>query len=231
MRIAACSRVILFWIFLVIFFAGVSGSQRTVLAKTYKKGFTYQKISSAMKSRMTGKSYPETGAVISLSELREVKVRYYNFKGKVKKGTLIVNKKIALKTAKIFYQLYRIRYPVQRIRPVDDYNASDKRSMEANNTSAFNYRTIAGSKKLSMHGRGLAIDINPRINPCIRNGRVEPANGKAYKKRNSKKCKGKYRKYMIQRNDKVYKIFKKYGFRWGGDWNSLKDYQHFEYAG
>lgn len=231
MRIAACSRVILFWIFLIIFFAGEGSSQRTVLAKTYKKGFTYQKISPAMKSRMTGKSYPETGAVISLSELREVKVRYYNFKGKVKKGTLIVNKKIALKTAKIFYQLYRIRYPVQRIRPVDDYNASDKRSMEANNTSAFNYRTIAGSKKLSMHGRGLAIDINPRINPCIRNGRVEPANGKTYKKRNSKKCKGKYRKYMIQRNDKVYKIFKKYGFRWGGDWNSLKDYQHFEYTG
>ncbi len=224
-------RAVFVWICMLIFFAGGVGSQRTVQAKTYKKGFTYQKISSEMKSQMTGKSYPKTGAGLSFSELREVSVRYYNFKGKVKSGTLIVNRKIALKTAKIFYQLYRIRYPIQRIQPVDVYDADDRRSMEANNTSAFNYRRVEGSRKLSMHGRGLAIDLNPRINPCIRNGRVDPPNGKAYSKRSVKKCKGKYKKYMIHRNDRVYKIFKKYGFKWGGDWKSLKDYQHFEYAG
>ncbi len=224
-------RAVMLWILFIVLFVRAIGSDPTVQAKTYKKGFTYKKISSTMKSKMRGKSYPKSGAGISFSELREVTVRYYNFSGKSKKGTLIVNKKIALKTAKIFYELYRIKYPIQRIRPVDVYNADDTRSMEANNTSAFNYRKIAGSTKLSMHSRGLAIDINPRINPCVRNGKVDPVNGKVYQKRSVKKCKGKYKKYMIQRNDRVYKIFKKYGFKWGGDWHSLKDYQHFEYAG
>ena len=58
---------------------------------------------------------------------------------------------------------------------------------------------------------------------------VSPHNGKVYKERNVSKCKGKYKENMIQKNDKVYKLFKKYGFEWGGDWNSCKDYQHFEY--
>ena len=202
-----------------------------VQAKTYKKGFEYNKVSSEMQSQMTGKSYPKSGAKISFSELREVKVKYYDFNGKTRSGTLIVNKKIALKIAKIFYELYQIKYPIQRIKPIDAYDADDTKSMEANNTSAFNYRRVEGSTKLSMHSKGLAIDLNPRINPCIRNGKVDPPGGKVYKNRDVSKCKGKYRKYMIHKGDKVYKIFKKYGFKWGGEWYSLKDYQHFEYTG
>lgn len=218
-------------VFLIFLGACVSGKPATVQAKKYKKGFVYNKVSAELKSQMKGKSYPRTGAKISFSELREVEVKYYDFNRNTRSGTLIVNKKIALKTAKIFYELYQIRYPIQRICPIDAYDADDARSMEANNTSAFNYRTVEGSTKLSMHSMGLAIDLNPRINPCIRNGKVDPPNGKVYKNRNVNKCKGKYKKYMIQKGDKVYKIFKKYGFKWGGEWYSLKDYQHFEYTG
>lgn len=221
----------IFVIFLMLLGACFLEQPMAVQAKTFKKGFVYSKVSSEMKSQMTGKSYPKSGAKITFSELREVKVRYYDFKGNTKSGTLIVNKKIALKTAKIFYELYQIKYPIQRIRPIDVYNADDTKSMEANNTSAFNYRRVEGSTKLSMHAMGLAIDLNPRINPCIRNGKVDPPGGKVYKNRNVSKCKGKYRKYMIHKGDRVYKIFKKYGFKWGGEWYSLKDYQHFEYAG
>lgn len=198
-------------------------------AAVYKKGFTYQKLTVKQREAMTGVSYPENGAKISMSSLRAVRVKYINFKGKTKTGTLIVNKKIAKKTAQIFYELYKIKYPIQRIEVIDKYGADDTKSMLANNTSAFNYRLIAGSDKLSNHGKGLAIDINPRINPCVKNGKAEPQNGNVYKNRNVKTCKGKYKKYMIRKNDKVYKIFKKYGFSWGGDWKSLKDYQHFEY--
>lgn len=218
-------------VLLIFLGACAPGKPAVVQAKKYKKGFVYNKLSSELKSQMKGKSYPRTGAKISFSELREVEVKYYDFNGNTRSGTLIVNKKIALKTAKIFYELYQIRYPIQRIRPIDAYDADDTRSMEANNTSAFNYRTVEGSTKLSMHSMGLAIDLNPRINPCIRNGKVDPPNGKVYKNRNVNKCKGKYKKYMIQKGDKVYKIFKKYGFKWGGEWYSLKDYQHFEYTG
>lgn len=200
-------------------------------AKTYKPGFTYRKLTPAVKRQIRGKSFPVSGSKISYSSLRLVTVKYYDFKGKTRTGKLIVNKKIARRTVKIFSELYKIRYRIQRIKLVDCYHADDNKSMEANNTSAFNYRVVEGTNKLSKHGMGMAIDINPRINPCIRGGKLEPANGRVYRTRNVKKCKGKYKKYMIHKNDKVYRIFKKYGFSWGGDWKTLKDYQHFEYTG
>ena len=111
---------------------------------------------------------------------------------------------------------------------VDEYDADDEASMAANNTSAFNYRKIANSNKMSKHSQGLAIDINPQINPYITSYGIAPKNGKIYKNREVKSCQGKYRNYMIHHGDKVYRIFKKYGFRWGGDWKHSKDYQHFE---
>lgn len=200
-------------------------------AKTYKPGFTYRKLTPAVKKQIRGKSFPVSGSKISFSSLRIVTVKYYDFKGKTRTGKLIVNKKIARRTVKIFSELYKIRYRIQRIKLVDCYHADDNKSMEANNTSAFNYRVVEGTNKLSKHGMGMAIDINPRINPCICGGKLEPANGRVYRTRNVKKCKGKYKKYMIHKNDKVYRIFKKYGFSWGGDWKTLKDYQHFEYTG
>lgn len=197
-------------------------------AAVYKKGFTYQKLPKRIKKKITGVSYKKN-PYIKYSDLRYVKVRYYDFSGKIQYGELIVNKKIARKTVKIFYELYRIKYPIQRMRLVDEYGADDEKSMRANNTSAFNYRTVAGTNKLSKHALGLAIDINPRINPYINSkGVLTPKNGKAYRIRNKKKCKGKYAKYMIKKNSRITKIFKKYGFTWGGDWVYSKDYQHFQ---
>ena len=194
---------------------------------TYKKGFTYETISPKIEKRITGKSYRKNKNV-KLSDLRYVQVLHYGFDGKVKHGELIVNKKIAKKTVKVFYELYQKKYRIQRMRLIDDYNANDNKSMSANNTSAFNYRVISGTKKLSNHSYGLAIDINPRINPWVKGNKVSPSNGKVYKQRKTSKCKGKYKRYMIHKNDTAYKIFKKYGFSWGGEWRSSKDYQHFE---
>ena len=181
---------------------------------TYKKGFTYETISPKIEKRITGKSYRKNKNV-KLSDLRYVQVLHYGFDGKVKHGELIVNKKIAKKTVKVFYELYQKKYRIQRMRLIDDYNANDNKSMSANNTSAFNYRVISGTKKLSNHSYGLAIDINPRINPWVKGNKVSPSNGKVYKQRKTSKCKGKYKRYMIHKNDTAYKIFKKYGFSWG----------------
>ncbi|EET61812.1 fibronectin type III domain protein [Marvinbryantia formatexigens DSM 14469] len=196
-------------------------------AYLYKEGFYCEKIPAAVKKRMMGKSY-RTNSHIKLSDLRYVRVLYYDYNGKIKSGELVVNRKIAKKTVKVFYELYQIKYPIQKMVLVDNYGGSDEKSMSANNTSAFNYRTISGSRSLSNHAYGMAIDLNPMVNPYVKNGRVSPANGKLYKERNVSKCRGKYKKNMIHKNDKVYKIFKKYGFTWGGDWSSPKDYQHFE---
>lgn len=193
----------------------------------YKEGFYSEKISSAVEKRMLGKSYKKN-EVISLSDLRYVRVLHYNYNGKIKSGELVVHKKIEKKVVKIFYELYQNKYPIQRMRLIDDYNADDNKSMEQNNTSAFNFRKAVGSTNLSKHAYGLAIDINPRINPYVKNGTILPKNGKTYVQRDTSLCTGKYKDNMIQKNDIVYKIFTKYGFTWGGDWYSLKDYQHFQ---
>ena len=126
-----------------------------------------------------------------------------------------------------FAELYRQKYPIERIRPISDYDNDDERSMQANNTSCYCYRPIAGSTKLSNHARGIAIDINPLYNPCVRRKKdgtlkVEPATGRPYVDRS------KSFKYKITTNDLCYRLFLQHGFRWGGSWRTLKDYQHFE---
>ena len=117
---------------------------------------------------------------------------------------------------------------IQRMRLPDEYNADDELQMCDNNTSCFCYRKVSGSKNLSKHARGLAIDVNPLYNPYIRYRKdgsqiIEPANAKPYADRSKQ-----YR-YKIDKNDLCYKLFIKHGFTWGGAWRTMKDYQHFEY--
>ena len=98
--------------------------------------------------------------------------------------------------------------------------------MQANNTSCFCYRRVKGQAKLSKHALGLAVDVNPLYNPCVRTIRgrrsVQPANGLPYIDRKAAFS------HKISREDVAYKYFTQRGFRWGGAWRSLKDYQHFE---
>lgn len=219
------------WLGILCIMAVVSllpGTAAKVQAKMYKKGFTYQELPARIKEKITGISYHKNRS-IKYRNLRYVRVRHYDFNGEIQSGELIVNKKIARKTVLIFYELYKMKYPIERMKLVDEYGADDGKSMRANNTSAFNYRTVAGTSKLSKHALGMAIDINPRINPYINSrGILTPVNGKKYRCRNVKKCKGKYASYMIRPNSKITRLFKKYGFTWGGDWKYSKDYQHFQ---
>ncbi|HWR24059.1 MAG TPA: M15 family metallopeptidase [Feifaniaceae bacterium] len=187
-------------------------------------GFFYMELNDVIKKRITGLSYPENDrkAKIRYGDLRYVCILYYDFKGNVKAGELIVHRKLADEVMEIFCELYRCKYPFTSVRLVDDFDADDTRSMEANNTSAFNYRTVAGSKKLSLHSYGMAIDINPKLNPYVKKSVVSPKSSKKYADR-SKDFAGK-----IDKDDLAYKLFKKHGWEWGGDWKTVKDYQHFE---
>lgn len=193
---------------------------------TIADGFYYYELNDAIKKRITGMSYPadDKDCKIAYDDLRYISIKYYDYDGKIHEdGELIVNKKLAKQITEIFYELYNNKYPFTSIKLVDDYGepGNDNLSMAANNTSAFNYRYVTGTKKLSMHSYGAAIDINPMINPYIVGDRVAPTNGAKYADR-SLKLPG-----MIDRNDLCYKIFKKYGWSWGGDFSGDKDYQHF----
>jgi len=108
---------------------------------------------------------------------------------------------------------------------VDEYGADDNLSMADNNTSCFNFRRVVGSKTLSRHALGMAIDVNPLYNPWVYelDGEpvVDPPGGAPYMDR-TVDC-----PYIIDHDDLLYKLLIKHGFTWGGDWTTSKDYQHF----
>jgi hypothetical protein len=154
--------------------------------------------------------------------LDTLQVLHIDFQGNTQKGVIVCNQQIAGDLRAIFARLYEAKYPIERIRPISEYGDDDERSMQANNTSCFCFRTVDGSTKLSKHAMGMAIDVNPLYNPCVKGGRVSPANGAKYARRNrSFPCK-------IDQQDLCYRLFRQHGFTWGGSWRSLKDYQHFE---
>ncbi len=210
--------------------------------------FCYEELTDEVKAKITGISYPITEeeadslaipAVnlvsdpatlqISYDDLRYLKVLYYDFDGNVQEGELICNAFIAEDLKEIFYELYCNQYPIESIRLIDDYNGDDTASMEANNTSCFNYRVVDGTTSLSKHALGCAIDINPFYNPYVvfdktGNGQdyISPKGSEIYADRSKDFA------YKIDEQDLCYRLFKEHGFTWGGNWNSCKDYQHFQ---
>lgn len=197
---------------------------------TYQNGFYYESLSDDIKKRITGISYPadDSNAQIHYDDLCYVSVLYYNFNDHEKNGQLICNKAIAQDLVEIFYELYRNNYQIEKIRLIDEYQADDSLSMMDNNTSCFNYRPKP-SGSLSNHAYGLAIDINPFFNPYVTYGKdgsihVSPEGSEYYADREKQFA------YKIDKNDLAYQLFTEHGFTWGGNWNSCKDYQHFEKA-
>lgn len=196
----------------------------------YQEGFYYQSLSDTIKEKITGISYPadDDRAAISYDMLRYVHVLYYDFDNECQSGELICHKAIARDLTEIFYALYEARYPIEKIKLVDEYQGDDDLSMQDNNTSCFNYRALP-SGRLSNHAYGLAIDINPLYNPYItyaKDGTVKiaPQGGENYADRDQTFI-GK-----IDKEDLAYQLFLQHGFTWGGNWRSSKDYQHFEKA-
>jgi len=188
-------------------------------------GFYYSRLDGVVKARITGMSYPidDEDCEISYDDLRYIKLLHYDFEGNIQGGELIVNVLVADEVAEMFYELYQAKYPLASVRLVDDFGepGDDNLSMAANNTSAFNYRYVTGSDKLSRHSYGAAIDINPMLNPYIDGDRIVPENGDEYADR-SLNLAG-----MIDHDDLCYQLFTAHGWTWGGDWSGDKDYQHF----
>lgn len=198
---------------------------------TFADGFFYEPITPEIESRIRGISYPEDDSdiAITLDDLSYVNVLYNNFDGGVGTGELICNDSIAQDLVEIFEELYRSGYQFEQIALIDEYGGDDTLSMEHNNTSCFNYRVVDGTDNLSKHAYGLAIDINPFYNPYVvfnKDGSgetyISPKGSEVYADRS------KDFPYKIDENDLCYKLFIEHGFTWGGNWNSSKDYQHFQ---
>lgn len=201
---------------------------------TYADGFYYEPVSEELARYMTGVSYPSrdsdiasSGLEVTFDDLRYLHVMHYDFEGNPAEGELICNSYIAQDLVEIFYQLYLNEYRLESVRLIDEFDGDDTASMEANNTSCFNYRVVEGSTNLSKHAYGLAVDINPLYNPYItyeKDGteNISPAAACSYADRSVNFA------YKIDENDLCYKLFTQHGFIWGGNWNNVKDYQHFQ---
>ena len=197
----------------------------------YSPGFYYEPLTDNVIQYITGTSYPtaEANPQVSLSELRYVGILYNDFNGLTQAGELICNAYIAQDLVEIFSELYEAEYQFDKIVLIDNYGGDDTASMCADNTSCFNYRVVEGKTSLSKHAYGLAIDINPFYNPYLVFGGnddgsdyISPPGSEIYIDRSSNFA------YKIDENDLCYKLFISHGFTWGGNWNSCKDYQHFQ---
>ncbi len=165
------------------------------------------------------------GCPVELDDLAYMRIAHRGYDGEVHLGELIVHKAYAPGLKEVFAELFAAKFPIQRMRLVDDYQGDDNRSMQANNTSAFNCRPMTGyKKKFSKHAYGGAIDINPLHNPYFkkRSNVVQPAEGRPFLNRRQDQ------QGMIKKGDTCHKAFAKRGWRWGGLWRSVQDYQHFE---
>lgn len=153
-----------------------------------------------------------------LENLELIDVYYYGFDDKLHKGQLVVHKDAVQDIEEIFKFIKESGFPVSKVVPISSYDWSDEKSTKDNNTSAFNYRFISGTRVISKHAYGLAIDINPLLNPYIKNGTSIPE-GSTYDTTKAG---------TISAGSQLVQEFKRKGWKWGGDWKNLKDYQHFE---
>lgn len=187
--------------------------------------FTSREIDYEIFNRIKGLSYKDNCS-IDLRSLRYLTIMHYNFEHLPVTGEIICNVAIADDLLDIFETLFHHKYEIEKVRLIDYYDADDERSMEDNNSSSFNFRTISGTNVLSNHSTGMAIDINPLYNPYVKQSEnrllVSPGVGRAFADRSLSFP------HKLDHDDICVKEFLKHGFVWGGDWENVKDYQHFE---
>ena len=178
-------------------------------------------IPADVRARMEGVSWHGDDARCPRwDDLAYVRLAHVMFDSAVGEGELVVARDLAERVVELFRRLYALGFPIRGMRLVDDFAASDDRSMSADNSSAFNFRVIAGTNTLSQHALGRAIDINPVENPWRRPDRIVPDEGKAFADRTQ------IRPGMIVRPGPIVGVFDELGWEWGGDWRHAFDDHH-----
>lgn len=165
---------------------------------------------------------------VPCARLVNVTFPYRDFNGVLQaSGTIVVLDAVAPKVEALFGELMLRGIPIQVAQPLEYFTGDDVKSMNANNTSAFNGRAMTGGKSWSKHAYGVAIDINPRQNPYITQTQEQPAptvlpaaSDPEFTNRTP------VRAGMAE---DIVGVFYDHGFLiWGGNWKQPIDYQHFE---
>ncbi len=181
---------------------------------------TIADVPETVRARMHGKSWRDDPRCPRFDALAYITADHVAMTGSVARGELVVAKAIASRTVELLRRLHALGFPIHKMALVDDHDADDDRSMAADNTSAFNFRVVAGTDVLSQHALGLAIDINPVENPWRKPDRILPPEGAAFADRRH------VRPGMIVRPGPVVATLDELGWEWGGDWRHAFDDHH-----
>jgi hypothetical protein len=166
------------------------------------------------------------GCPVDRSELRLIRMTYRGFDGLPHLGEMLVHADVAADLVQVFSALYDAGFPIEEMRVVSRADLDAPPTGDGNNTTAFACRPVTGTTGTwSQHAYGLAVDVNPFHNPYLRGEVVLPELAGAYLDRD-RDLPG-----MVRAGDAVVSAFAAIGWEWGGDWSSLKDWQHFSRDG
>jgi len=162
---------------------------------------------------------------VPAADLRYVTVSFRGFDGLAHTGELLVNVRAANALVTVFGKLFADGYPIERMRVTSTTELNAKPTGDGNTTAAFACRPVRGQKAWSQHAYGLAVDVNPFQNPYHKGDVVLPELATSYLDRSNERA------GMIQPDGPVVRAFASVGWKWGGDYRSLKDFMHFSANG
>ncbi len=232
MRVAGPPRVSSGWLLAAMLVGssvvGSTAPNRVSAASSGKS--VIERLDQAAQNAMVGVSWSE-GCPVALRDLRRVTVAFVDFSGASRTGVIVVHRDVSAAVVRVFAALYVARFPLTSVEPIEAFGGDDDRSTVANNTSAFNCRPSFGAngaptKRWSQHAYGRAVDVNPVQNPYVlADGSVlDPAARRYVDRRLGEPG-------MVVAGGAVVKAFAAEGWKWGGNWRSTKDYQHFSVTG
>lgn len=185
--------------------------------------FSIGPVTPAIRQRMGETWSPD--CPVGLDGLRYLNVSFRGFDGKAHTGELVVATAVADDVVSVFAALFAADFPIEEMRLPTTADLDAPPTGDGNNTAGLVCRAARGTTSWSAHAYGLAIDVNPFLNPYQKGGLVLPERASAYLDR-SRSQRG-----IIHDGDLVVREFARIGWTWGGSWTSLKDYQHFSATG
>lgn len=165
------------------------------------------------------------GCPVAAEDLAWLRLAFWGFDTQRHTGELLVHKDVASDLVSVFRSLYEAKFPMEELVIVTQEELDAPPTGDGNETTGFACRPTTGGATFSQHAYGLAVDVNSFQNPYVDGDLVLPELASAYRDRD-RSLPG-----MIEEDGPVVRAFASIGWEWGGNWESVKDYQHFSQNG